>query len=152
MTDEKTLTCSQMSSRSGEHLYGTALEVKDWFLLEYSGVWKEDAFPQSALPKEVKEHLGGFLSSFEESRIQLIGGPGPSKGNSAFYYAHSSEFSPKLYKFEIEKYEDLLSIDLPELVQTGEIEKFSCSERLALVCTHGARDRCCAAAGPEIYK
>ncbi len=152
MTDEKTLTCSQMSSQSGEHLYGTALEVKDWFLLEYSGVWKRDAFPESALPEEVKEHLGGFLSSFEESRIQLIGGPGPSKGNLAFYYAHSSEFSPKLYKFEIEKYEDLLSIDLPELVETGEIEKFSCPERLALVCTHGARDGCCAVAGSGVYK
>ncbi len=152
MTDEKTLTCSQMSSQSGEHLYGTALEVKDWFLLEYSGVWKRDAFPESALPEKVKEHLGGFLSSFEESRIQLIGGPGPSKGNLAFYYAHSSEFSPKLYKFEIEKYEDLLSIDLPELVETGEIEKFSCPERLALVCTHGARDGCCAVAGSGVYK
>lgn len=152
MTDEQALTCSQMSSQSGEHLYGTALEVKNWFLLEYSGVWKRDAFPESALPAEVKEHLGGFLSSFEESRIQLIGGPGPSKGNLAFYYAHSSEFSPKLYRFEIETYEDLLSIDLPELVSTGEIEKFSCEERLALVCTHGARDGCCAAVGSGVYK
>lgn len=152
MTDEKTLTCSRMSSRSGEHLYGTALEVKNWFLLEYSGAWKRDAFPQSTLPEGVKEHLGGFLSSFEESRIQLIGGPGPSRKNPVFYYAHSSELSPKLYKFEIEKYEDILSMDLGELVQTGEIEKFSCEERLALVCTHGARDGCCAAAGSGVYK
>lgn len=152
MTDEETLTCSQMSSRSGEHLYGTALEVKNWFLLEYSGVWKRDALAQSALPEEVKEHLGGLLSSFEESRVQLIGGSGPSKGNLAFYYAHSSEFSPKLYKFEIEKYEDLLSIDLPELVETGEVEKFSCPERLALVCTHGAHDGCCAVVGSGVYK
>ncbi len=152
MTDEETLTCSQMSSQSGEHLYGTALEVKNWFLLEYSGVWKRDALAQSALPEEVKDHLGGLLSSFEESRVQLIGGPGPSKGNFAFYYAHSSEFSPKLYKFEIEKYEDLLSIDLPELVETGEVEKFSCPERLALVCTHGAHDGCCAVVGSGVYK
>ena len=139
-----------MSSLSGEHLYGTALEVKNWFLLEYSGIWKRDAFAQSALPQEVKEHLGGFLSSFEESRIQLIGGQRP--GSAVFYYAHSSEFSPKLYRFEIERYEDLLSIDLPELVRTGEIEKFSCEERLVLVCTHGARDGCCAAAGSGVYR
>ncbi len=152
MTDEKTLKCSQMSSLSGEHLYGTALEVKNWFLLEHSRVWKRDAFPESALPEEVKDHLGGFLSSFEDSRIQLIGGPGPSKGNLAFYYAHSSEFSPKLYRFEIKTYEDLLSIDLPELVSSGEIEKFSCEESLVLVCTHGARDGCCAVAGSGVYK
>ena len=152
MTEGKPLPCSQMSSQSGEHLYGTALEVKNWFLLEYSGAWKRDAFLQSALPEEVKEHLRGFLSSFEESRIQLIGGPGPSKGNLAFYYAHSSEFFPKLYRFEIETYEDLLSINLPELVRIGGIEKFSCSEKLALVCTHGARDGCCAAAGSEVYR
>ena len=152
MTEEETLTCCQMSALSGEHLYGTALEVKNWFLLEYSGVWKRDAFAESALSAEVKEHLGGFLSSFEESRVQLIGGPGPGKGSPAFYYAHSSESSPKLYRFEIETYEDLLSIDLPELVSTGEIEKFSCEEKLALVCTHGARDGCCAVAGSRIYK
>ena len=152
MTDEKTLTCSQMSSRSGEHLYGTALEIKNWFLLEYSGVWKKDALAQSALPEEVKDHLGGLLSSFEESRVQLIGGPGPSKGNLAFYYAHCSEISPKLYRFEMERYEDLLSIDLAELVRTEEIEKFSCEERLVLVCTHGAHDGCCAAAGSGVYK
>ena len=152
MTDEKTLTCSQMSSRSGEHLYGTALEVKNWFLLEYSGIWKRDAFPESALPQEVKKHLEGILSSFEESRIQFIGGQRPSKDKAAFYYAHSSEVSPKLYRFEIESYEDLLSIDLPELVSTGEIEKFSCGEKLVLVCTHGARDSCCAATGSGIYK
>lgn len=152
MTDEKTLTCSQMSSRSGEHLYGTALEVKNWFLLEYSGVWKKDALAQSALPEEVKDHLGGLLSSFEEPRVQLIGGPGPSKGNLAFYYAHCSEFSPKLYRFEMERYEDILSIDLAELVRTGEIEKFSCEERLVLVCTHGAHDGCCAVAGSAVYK
>lgn len=152
MADEKTLTCSEMSSQSGEHLYGTALEVKNWFLLEYSGIWKRDAFPESALPEEVKEHLGGFLSSFEESRIQFIGGQRPVKKNPAFYYAHSSESSPKLYRFEIERYEDILSIDLPELVRTGEIEKFSCGEKLVLVCTHGARDNCCAVAGSGIYK
>lgn len=152
MTDKKTLTCSQMSFQSGEHLYGTALEVKNWFLLEYSGIWRKDAFAQSALPREVKEHLGKFLSSFEESRIQFIGGERPGKGNPAFYYARSSEFSPKLYRFEIEKYEDLLSVDLGELVRTGEIEKFACEEKLALVCTHGARDGCCAAAGSGVYR
>ena len=152
MTDKKTLTCSQMSFQSGEHLYGTALEVKNWFLLEYSGIWRKDAFAQSTLPREVKEHLGKFLSSFEESRIQFIGGERPGKGNPAFYYARSSEFSPKLYRFEIEKYEDLLSVDLGELVRTGEIEKFACEEKLALVCTHGARDGCCASAGSEVYR
>lgn len=152
MTDEKTLTCSQMSSLSGEHLYGTAPEVKNWFLLEYSGIWKKDALAQSALLEEVKNHLGGFLSSFEESRLQLIGGPGAGKGNLAFYYARSSEFSPKLYRFEIEHYEDLLSIDIGELVRTGEIEKFSCEERLVLVCTHGTYDGCCAAAGAQVFR
>lgn len=152
MADEKTLTCSQMSSLSGEHLYGTAPEIENWFVLEYSGVWKKDAFPQSRLPEEVKEHLGKFLSSFERSRIQLIGGGRPGEGNPVFYYACASEFSPKLYRFEIETYQDLLSIDLPDLVSTGEIEKFSCEEKLVLVCTHGARDGCCAAAGPGVYR
>ena len=84
MTDEKTLTCSEMSSQSGEHLYGTALEVKNWFLLEYSGIWKRDAFPESALPEEVKEHLEGILSSFEESRIQFIGGTAPGQEKPRF--------------------------------------------------------------------
>jgi len=152
MTNEKTLTCSQMSSLSGEHLYGTATQVKNWFLLEYSGMWKKEAFAQSKLPQAVKGHLEKFLLSFEESRIQLIGGSGPRQGSLVFYYVSVSEFFPKLYKFEMETYEDLLSIDIVELVHRGEIEKFSCEEKLVLVCTHGARDNCCAAAGSMVYK
>ncbi len=141
-----------MSSLSGEHLYGTAPEVKNWFLLECPGIWRKDALAQSALPEGVKDRLGELLSSFEDSRVQLIGGPGPAGGSLAFYYARCSEFSPRLYRFEIKGYEDVLSIDLEELVRTGEIEKFSCEQKLVLVCTHGAHDGCCAAAGGEIYR
>ncbi len=141
-----------MSLNKGEHLYGTAPRTKNWFLLEYRGVWRKDAFAESSLPQEVKDHLRGMISSFEESRIQFIGKPRPSKNDIVFYYAHSSEFSPKLYRFELANPRDLLSIDLTELLRTGEIEKYSCDERLALVCTHGDRDRCCAEHGSAVLR
>ena len=152
MTNKDARTCSQMSLLSGEHLYGTAPSVKNWFLLEYRGAWRKDAFPQSDLPEEVKRHIENLLSRFEESRIQFIGSRRPSDEKLTFYYACSSEFSPKLYKFEVDRYEDILSIDIPALVETEEIEKFRSDEKLALVCTHGARDACCAAAGPSVFR
>ena len=153
MTGKNADTCSLMSSAAGEHLYGTALEVENWFLLEYPGAWKKDALAESSLPEEVKERLGGFASSFGESRIQLIGGSGRSPGGKiGFYCARSSEFSPKLYRFDLGRYEDLLDLDLPKLAETGEIEKFASDEKLVLVCTHGARDGCCAALGSPVFR
>ncbi len=152
MTDKQNLSCSQMSLDKGEHLYGTAPQIKNWFLLEYRGVWRKDAFAESSLPQEVKDHLRAMLSSFEESRIQFIGEPSPNKKDIVFYYAHSSEFSPKLYKFEFANPRDLLEINLMELVQTGEIERYSCDQSLALVCTHGGRDICCAQFGVAVLR
>lgn len=152
MTDESVETCSRLSSLSGEHLYGTAPEVENWFLLEYPGVWRKDALRESALSEEVKERLEELLSRFENSRLQLVAGSGRGNGETSFYYAKSSEFFPKLYKFPLGGYEDLLDIDLPELARTGEIEKFSSGEKLVLVCTHGAHDGCCAALGTPVFR
>lgn len=151
MTDENTESCSHLSVLSGEHLYGTAPEVKKWFLLEYPGVWRKDALRESALPEEVKGRLEEFLSCFENSRLQFVSGEDSGSGQTSFYYASSSEFSPKLYRFPLGGYKDLLDIDLPELERTGEIEKFLSDRKLVLVCTHGAHDRCCAAFGAPVF-
>lgn len=153
MTGKNADTCSLMSSAAREHLYGTALEVRNWFLLEYPEAWKKDALAESSLPEEVKERLGGFCSSFGESRIQLIGSGGRFRdGKIGFYYASSSEFSPKLYRFDLGRYDDLLDLDIAKLAETGEIERFASDEKLVLVCTHGARDGCCAALGSPVFR
>ena len=153
MTGKNADTCSFMSSAAGEHLYGTALEVRNWFLLEYPGAWKKDALAESSLPEEVKERLEGFCSFFGESRIQLIGSGGRFRdGKIGFYYASSSEFSPKLYRFDLGRYDDLLDLDIAKLAETGEIERFASDEKLVLVCTHGARDGCCAALGSPVFR
>lgn len=153
MTGKNADTCSLMSSAGGEHLYGTALEVRNWFLLEYPGAWKKDALAESSLPEEVKERLEGFCSFFGESRIQLIGSGGRFRdGKIGFYYASSSEFSPKLYRFDLGRYDDLLDLDIAKLAETGEIERFASDEKLVLVCTHGARDGCCAALGSPVFR
>lgn len=153
MTGKNADTCSLMSSAAREHLYGTALEVRNWFLLEYPGAWKKDALAESSLPEEVKERLGGFCSSFGESRIQLIGSGGRFRdGKIGFYYASSSEFSPKLYRFDLGRYDDLLDLDIAKLAETGEIERFASGEKLVLVCTHGARDGCCTALGSPVFR
>ena len=101
----------------------------------------------------MKRFLEGLASSFGESRLQLIGGRRPGDGGEiGFYYARSSEFSPKLYRFGLDRYEDLLDVDLAKLAETGEIEKFASAEKLVLVCTHGARDGCCASLGSPVFK
>ena len=128
--------------------------MKNWFALEYPGAWKRDALAQSSLSEEVKRFLEDLASSFGESRIQLIGGrsrPGDG-GKLSFYYARSSEFSPKLYRFGLDRHEDLLDVDLAKLAETGEMEKFASAEKLVLVCTHGARDGCCASLGSPVFR
>ena len=65
------ISCSESSSLSSEHLYGTAPRVDNWFLLEYTEHWEKEALEKSLIPEEVKAELYNFLKSFKNSRIQL---------------------------------------------------------------------------------
>ena len=150
MSDQN-LSCSQISSNSGEQLFGTAPRVDHWFLVEYPKNWEKDAFEGSDIPNNVKEEFNNILNSFDNSRLQLIRNEFSEEKSITIYFAKSSEFEPKLYKFTLEKFEDLLSLGLKDLIENGDITDLESDEMLVLVCTHGAYDSCCGKLGIPVY-
>ena len=69
-----------------------------------------------------------------------------------FYVALAGESESRLYKLSLDDYQELLDVDLEGLASgSAEFEPFRSSERLALVCTNGRRDRCCARFGMAVY-
>ncbi len=148
---EKRKSCSELSAESGEQLFGTAPRVDNWFLLEYNGNWNKDALLSSSLSEDIKECINKFLDSFPNSRLQFIKKDTKDLQNIGFYYAKSTEFEPKLYKFSLNSYEDIINLDIKNLIETGEIRDSESDEKIVLVCTHGAYDTCCGKLGVPVY-
>ncbi|MGH7886068.1 MAG: hypothetical protein ACRENO_10280, partial [Thermodesulfobacteriota bacterium] len=109
---DKRKSCSELSIDSGEQLFGTAPRVDNWFLLEYSGNWSKDAFLNSSISEEVKNCINKLLDSFDNARLQLIKRNEGLSNRISLYYVRSSEFEPKLYKFLLNGYEDIISLDI----------------------------------------
>ncbi len=147
----ETLSCKDISSSAGEHLYGTAPRVDHWFLLEYPGHWEKDIPENTSLPQSVKDELSKLLGSFTSSRLQLIKGSSLKNPSICFYYIDSSEFDPKAYKFKLNSYEDIIGLDLLNLIKSGDISDVESDEKLALICTHGSYDSCCGKNGTPVY-
>jgi hypothetical protein len=164
---QPSIICSLSSRVVNEPLFGTAPRGDFWMLLEYDGIWGKKAFKESNLPELVKSHLNDLLDQIPFSKLLLIrqhlahrearqGGRLAIKHHKQgirFYMILASEQEPRLYAFSLEKYEDLLEMDIPgAAARTGVYEANISGEVLALICTNGRRDWCCARYGPEIYQ
>ena len=145
------LTCKESSASSGEHLYGTAPRVDHWFLIEYSGHWERNALNESSIPQDVKKLLAGLLTSFDNSRLQLIKSDDSPGDNLSLYYINSSEYEPRCFKFTLKNYDDILGLDLQKLIQSGDLSDCETDEKIALVCTHGTYDSCCGKYGMPVF-
>jgi hypothetical protein len=145
--------CSQISLDLGEQLFGTAPVVTTWFLLEYNGRWESKAFEDSALPENVKEWLAQQAAAIPDSRIQMIRQqPRLAPEGLAFYIVLSREANPTIYRFMLNSYEDLLTLDIAAITtEDPAYQDHRQTEQVFLVCTHGRRDRCCAQYGIAVY-
>lgn len=146
--------CTDLSRAADELLAGTVKQTTTWLLLEYDGPWGAKAFEESDLPQAVKAQLAGHLEAIPASRLLLIKQrQRGSRSKSAFFVALTDDADPTLYRFELDAYEDLLSLDIPAVVARDEAHDAQRSEeKLFLVCTNGRRDRCCARHGVEVYE
>ena len=147
--------CCELSLELEEPLYGTALERELWFLLEYDAPWTARATSDNDLPPAVQEWLDAQLEATSGSgRVQFIR-QDPARGGTGltFFVAHPCAQGPHLYRFELERYEDLLAIELAPLLAGEEVHQAKRHrDPIYLVCTNGRRDRCCALYGLELYR
>lgn len=150
--------CSELSRTADEAIFGTAGNGTDvWFVLEYPGLWGAKALEESRLSPEIQTHLQQAVAATPGARLQLIKrGPEPSGERLHFFIGLSDEAAPRLYRFGLAAFDELLNLDLPGLVAAlrSTPERFADRlhpEPLFLVCTNGSRDRCCAKWGVPVY-
>lgn len=137
--------CSDLSRENDEPLAATASRVDNWFLVEYRGLWTQDAIPGSGLSDQVKQHLRGQAAAVPHSRLLFIRRPDRRHRPELVAYAASSRPDElSLTRVEFEDYEDLRGIDL----RAGS----PVAQPLFLVCTHGKHDPCCARHGRPLYE
>lgn len=145
--------CSTLSAQAGEALIGTAGRAEAFFLLEYRGTWEEKAFEKSALPDEVKQRLTGIAKSLPAAKVLLIKQDERSPRWIRFFVAIASDTGARLLRFELGAYEDLLTIDLPAVLDGQPVSQGQLvDEPIYLVCTNGRRDQCCARIGFPAYQ
>lgn len=146
-------TCATASRDLDEPLAGTAATARTWLLLEQPGPWGAKALTSSHLDPET----GRALEAAAEGtgvRIALIRRPGRHADSHAparrrVYAAHTTPGNTWLRGHVTDQPEELLDLDFTAL-GTGDHGGFGTPHTgapLALVCTNGKRDRCCALLG-----
>jgi hypothetical protein len=145
------LFCSQVSKQVGEQLFGTAVaNIKIWFLLEYNRPWNAQATDDNELPTAVQSWLRQQLARAGNGRLQFIR---QHKASPTLSFFIALPEDGRLYRFELDEYEDLFILDVDAIVAgTAQYKSFQWSQPLYLVCTNGRRDRCCALWGATFFR
>jgi hypothetical protein len=146
--------CSDSSEKSGEQLLGTATRADFWLALEVPQAYGRNAFEASALPGPVKTGLAEKLGRIRNSRLQLIKKSGMPAGEGIrLFAAVNHEERPNLYELTLDRYEDLLDLDLEGLAaEKREFWQYDRKAPVYLVCTNARRDPCCARFGLPVYE
>lgn len=147
-------TCSIVSRDRAEPLSGTAATAPTWLLVEQPGPWGGKALTESQLDPEV----GAALERAAHGtgvRIALIRRPGrhPAPAHPAaprrVYLAHTGPGRSWVRTTALTEVGQLHTLDWAALGagDHGGLWEPHRGEPLALVCTNGRRDRCCALLG-----
>ncbi|MGI5340484.1 sucrase ferredoxin [Streptomyces sp. CA-181903] len=146
-------TCATASRLLTEPLAGTAVTAPTWLLIEQPGPWGAKALTGSRLDPAVGRALERATAG-TGVRAALIRRPGrhadcrPPAGRRIFV-AHTAPGRSWIRTTELDDPALLLDLDLPALGagrHDGLWEPYT-GDPLALVCTNGKRDRCCALLG-----
>ncbi|MCT9137545.1 sucrase ferredoxin [Streptomyces violarus] len=151
-------TCTSVSRDFDEPVSATAATAKTWLLLEQPGPWGAKALTSSHLDPA----LGRALEAAAKDtgvRIVLIRRPGRHAdrrmpAERRVYAAHTVPGNVWLHGATTSDPEQLLDLDFGALAR-GDHHTFDAvlggrphdGDPLALVCTNGKRDRCCALLG-----
>lgn len=141
-------TSVEVSQTLEEPLYGTIKPASYWFLLEYNGIYTNEAWRDSRIPDAVKEKL----NNYPNSHPLLVRQPGHIHAHDrqvTFFAINSVAEKPAIYRMELDSYDEILNLDLESLLEGQVVE--SESDPLYLVCTNGKRDQCCAQYGTALY-
>ncbi|WP_031073788.1 sucrase ferredoxin [Streptomyces sp. NRRL WC-3742] len=146
-------TCASASLELSEPLAATAATATTWLLLEQNGPWGAHALGESHLDAAVGEALDA-ASEGTGVRVALIRRPGrhadclPSARHEVIV-AHTVPGRGWVRRAQVADPAELLGLDFAAL-GAGDHAGFGAEHvggPVALVCTNGRRDRCCALLG-----
>lgn len=144
--------CTDVSLAVDEPLYGSAVHATTWFLLEVRGGWRAKAPSDNDLPAHIDEWLQQQMDGVKNGRLQFIRQGKAREGQPyAFYVAQTHETEPRLYRFDLNSYDDLLALHMTDILTNAPaVADYLIHEPMIAVCTHGKRDRCCSLYGLPI--
>lgn len=146
--------CSELARDANAPLYGTAVQVDTWLLIEYPRPWKPKALADNdlgdvicghldALPERVAKLGGGKL------RVQFI------KQASSADQVHPRVFvasGATLVGGELDSYQAIGEITAEDVIAARLPNGTQVEEEIFLVCTNGQRDLCCARFGLPLFE
>ncbi|GAA2147565.1 sucrase ferredoxin [Kitasatospora kazusensis] len=147
------ITCSTLSSELTEPLAATAATATTWLLIEQSGPWGAKALAESHLDPAVGRALDTACAG-TGVRAALIRRPGrhPDAGPDGHHeviVAHTAPGRSWVRRHRVADPAELLAVDFAALGagEHGGLGTAHPGGPIALVCTNGRRDRCCALLG-----
>lgn len=146
--------CSILSAQAGETLFGTANRTDHYLLVEYNHAWEDKALPKSSIPEEVKQRVNSLSKSLPYTKTLLIKqSSNPTALPLHCFLAAASENHPRLYRFQINSYHDILDLPIEEILQgSPAFSEYLDNDPLYLVCTNGRRDVCCSRFGFAVFE
>jgi hypothetical protein len=149
------MRCADSARMRGESLPGSAVAYRRFLFLEVPGAWGRSALDETFLDAEVARQLASSAKA-SGTHVVLIRRPGrhPASGSGtqgrakAWAVADVSPGSERILWGVWRDAADLLSLDMDADIP-GEANAAG-PQRLALVCTNGKRDQCCAIRGRPV--
>jgi len=144
--------CSELARSENDQLFGTAKNIRLFFVLEYWQAWQRKALECDLLSAEVRAFLKG-VSKQVSTRVVLVRRPESKERRPSCWIAvPGSHGKPSmLYRRQLDEYGDVLDIPVLDLVNGNRASEIEISnEPMFLVCSHGKRDKCCAKFGNPI--
>lgn len=137
-----------VARENNEPLYGTIKSANVWLLLEYNGVYTNDAWEDARIPDEVKAKL----DDYPDSRPLLIRQPDQINEIDriiSLFVINSVADTPAIYHLELQSYSDILNVNIDDVLAGKVIP--ATNEPLYVICTNGKRDICCSKYGIALY-
>ncbi|WP_441249960.1 sucrase ferredoxin [Kitasatospora sp. McL0602] len=146
-------TCTALSNELAEPLAATAATATTWLLIEQAGPWGAKALTESHLDAAVGRALDAACDG-TGVRIALIRRPGrhaddAGPSSHTVIVGHTAPGRSWVRRLTVTDPAELLTLDFAALGagSHGELGTPHVGGPIALVCTNGRRDRCCALLG-----
>ena len=155
LLESPTMRCADAARVRGEQVAASAVRYHRFLLLEAPGPWGKSALDDKHMGPVVAGQLARAAAA-TGTHVLLIRrpgrhpapGPGTGRRVMAWAFADTSPGAERVLWGAWRDPADLLNLDLTTIIP-GEANA-AASQRLALVCTNGKRDQCCALRGRPV--